>query len=80
MPILTRGTILTRRLVATGSGAPQFTDSNHRISTKRYEGMLKPIGGDPIPYLSTSKLNVGDMVRFSGTKRATNVQRFRTLN
>lgn len=78
MPVLKRGTILTRRLVTTGP-ANSFTDAGMRVIGQRYEGKLKPDDGGPIPYSTIYRVGVGDFVRFTGRTRAVNVKPWRTL-
>ena len=78
MAVEKRGRILSRRMISFGEGAT-FKDGQRRYA-KKYEGKLQPLdGGAPIPFSTVYRVAVGDMVKFSGTTRATKLRSMRTL-
>jgi hypothetical protein len=68
-----RGRILSRRQISLTKAA-SHADGRRRSPTK-FVGKLKPLGGgDPITYSSSVRINVGDTVRYTGSKRASVVK------
>lgn len=73
-----RGRILSRRMISFGEG-PTFKGAQRRYA-KKYEGKLQPLdGGASIPFSTVYRVAVGDVVKFSGTSRATKLRSTRTL-
>lgn len=78
MAVEKRGRILSRRMISFGEGAT-FKGAQRRHA-KKYEGKLQPLdGGASIPFSTVYRVGVGDLVKFSGTSRATKLRPVNTL-